>query len=40
MFSCTCVMQANMDELRMEDVFKLKPELKKQMDEDIKNNNW
>jgi len=33
-------MQANMDELRMEDVFKLKPELKKQMDEDNKNNNW
>ena len=29
-----------MDELQMDDVFKMKPELKEKFDADIKNNNW
>ena len=32
--SCVCASQANMDELRMDDVFALKPELKAQLDSD------
>ena len=39
-YICVTSLQANMDELRMDDVFALKPELKAQLDEDIKNNKW
>ena len=41
--NCTILLlfeKANMDDLQMDDVFKLKPELKEKFDAEIKNNNW